>query len=210
MKRDELAAHLSGTPGHGTLRAWAREILERAAGPGVAAVHHPLGFVCLPVERDGGEGVCLHLWTSVLPAATPTTSAIHCHSWELVSYVLFGAVGNRLPELAPDGRPTHRLFEVTSGPDGDELRPTGRTVRHAAGTAERFGTGAVYRLPAGVFHESVVAADAATIALGAERPGRPNLSLGPLGAAAHRVARRPCEGAALRAVARAALAGLSG
>ncbi|WP_019630648.1 hypothetical protein [Actinomadura atramentaria] len=202
------------SPDHGLLRGWARGLLLRAAdGEPVPAVHHPLGFVCLPVERDGGAGVCLHVWSSRLPGAVPTTSSIHCHSWDLVSYVLFGEVGNRLPEVAaPEGRPTHRLFQVVSGPGGDELLPTDRTVRHGAGSAERFGAGAVYRLPAGMFHESVVggAGDAATIALGAERPGLPNLSLGPLGGAAHRVARRPCGGEALRTVARGALAGMGG
>ncbi|NUS05534.1 MAG: hypothetical protein HOV97_23605, partial [Nonomuraea sp.] len=66
----------------GRARSWALEVLAGDEPP--AAVRHPLGFVCLPLERDGGEGVCLHLWSDSLQHAESTTSQIHCHSWDLV------------------------------------------------------------------------------------------------------------------------------
>ncbi|MER7500223.1 hypothetical protein AB0L05_27470 [Nonomuraea pusilla] len=178
----------------GEARAWALEAIERPAR--IAAVRHPLGFVCLPLERDGGDGVCLHLWSTSLAPAESTTSQIHCHSWDLVSHVLYGQVRNVhavVSDAGPDA--THRVFEVVSGADGDRISPTPRTVRHATGLVEVFGPGETYTLPADRFHSSVVpeGGEAATIALGRGRPGSRDLSLGPLGVGTHHVARQPLD-----------------
>jgi hypothetical protein len=177
----------------GEARAWALEALSDA---GVCAVRHPLGFVCLPLERDGGEGVCLHLWSDSLAHAESTTSQIHCHSWDLVSHVLYGQVRN-VHAVVTDARSdaTHRVFEVVSGSDGDRISPTRRTVRHDTGLVELFGPGDTYTLPAGRFHSSVVpeGGEAATIALGRGRTGSRDLSLGPLGAGPHHVSRQPLD-----------------
>ncbi|MEV1178822.1 hypothetical protein, partial [Nonomuraea sp. NPDC049784] len=150
----------------GEARSWALEALS--AGD-LTAVRHPLGFVCLPLERDGGEGVCVHLWSDSLAHAESTTSQIHCHSWDLVSHVLYGQVRNVHVVVTDTGADaTHRVFEVVSGADGDRISPTGRTVRHATGLVEVFGPGETYTLAAGRFHSSVVpeGGEAATIALG--------------------------------------------
>ncbi|TMR11888.1 hypothetical protein ETD86_34335 [Nonomuraea turkmeniaca] len=178
----------------GQARAWALEVL---AGP-VTAVRHPLGFVCLPLERNGGEGVCLHLWSDSLVHAESTTSQIHCHSWDLVSHVLYGQMRNVHAVVTDaDQDATHRVFEVVSGADGDRISPTGRTVRHATGQVEVFGPGDTYTLPSGRFHSSVVpeGGEAATIALGRGRPGSRDLSLGPLGTGPHHVSRQPLDAA---------------
>ncbi|MBB5077244.1 hypothetical protein [Nonomuraea endophytica] len=160
-------------------------------------VHHPLGFVCLPLERTGGDGVCLHLWSRRLPGAGSTTSQIHCHSWDLVSHVLYGQVRNvhAVVTDTPAAEATHQVFEVVSGDDGDRISPTPRTVRHSTGLVEVFGAGDTYTLPADSFHSSVVpeGGEAATIALGSGRTGSRDLSLGPLGAPGHHVARRPLD-----------------
>ncbi|WP_433442156.1 hypothetical protein [Nonomuraea sp. CA-141351] len=177
----------------GKARSWALEALS--AGD-LTAVRHPLGFVCLPLERDGGEGVCVHLWSDSLAHAESTTSQIHCHSWDLVSHVLYGQVRNVHVVVTDTGADaTHRVFEVVSGADGDRISPTGRTVRHATGLVEVFGPGDTYTLAAGRFHSSVVpeGGEAATIALGRGRPGSRDLSLGPLGGGPHHVARQPLD-----------------
>ncbi|WP_226900218.1 hypothetical protein [Nonomuraea phyllanthi] len=177
----------------GEARTWA---LEALSAGGVAAVRHPLGFVCLPLERDGGEGVCVHLWSGLLAHAESTTSQIHCHSWDLVSHVLYGQVRNVHAVVSDAGADaTHRVFEVVSGANGDRISPTGRTVRHATGLVEVFGAGQTYTLAADRFHSSVVpeGGEAATIALGRGRPGGRDLSLGPLDGAAHHVARQPLD-----------------
>ncbi|WP_327085719.1 hypothetical protein OIE66_25635 [Nonomuraea sp. NBC_01738] len=176
----------------GGARAW----VDRALRGDLHGVHHPLGFVCLPLEREGGDGVCLHLWSARLGQAHSTTSQIHCHSWDLVSHVLYGQVRNVhaiVTDAADDA--THQVFEVVSGADGDRIAPTGRTVRHATGLVEVFGPGQTYTLAAGRFHSSVVAEDgeAATIALGSGRPGSHDLSLGPLRTRSHHVSRRPLD-----------------
>ncbi|MFG1695610.1 hypothetical protein [Nonomuraea sp. NPDC049309] len=177
----------------GRARSWALAELSR---PGLTAVRHPLGFVCLPIERDGGDGVCLHVWSGSLAHTEVTTSQIHCHSWDLVSHVLYGQVRNVHVVVTDAGADaTHRVYEVVSGADGDRISPTGRTVRHATGSVEVFGPGDTYTLAADRFHSSVVPEDgeAATIALGRGRPGARDLSLGPLDGAAHHVARQPLD-----------------
>lgn len=177
----------------GPARAWALGELSR---PGLRAVRHPLGFVCLPLERDGGEGVCLHLWSDSLAHAESTTSQIHCHSWDLVSHVLYGQMRNVHAVVTDAGaRATHRVYEVVSGADGDRISPTRRTVRHTTGLVEVFGPGDTYTLAAGRFHSSVVpeGGEAATIALGSGRPGSRDLSLGPLEGGAHHVSRQPLD-----------------
>ncbi|MCK7624457.1 hypothetical protein MUU72_15325 [Streptomyces sp. RS10V-4] len=159
------------------------------------AVRHPLGFLCLPLVRDGARGVCVHLFGTGL-AADPTADPMHAHSWELRSYVLYGRVGN-VPVTVTDGArtPTHRIFEVVSDPSGvDELRPTPRLVHCAPGPATSTGSGETYRLPAGEFHATVVTRGrpAATLVLGRSLPGHTDLSLGPLHGRGHRTVRRLC------------------
>ncbi|MFC4532919.1 hypothetical protein [Sphaerisporangium dianthi] len=191
---EELAAGAvpSALPGRAL-----RLLLDIAAGrSAIRAVRHPLGFVCLPVERSGEHGVCVHLWSDDLPGVAATTSEIHCHSWDLVSYVLFGQVRNELAAIADRGPgASHRVFEVLSAGEVDSIRPTGRTVTYAPGASVAYRAGEVYTLRAGVFHRSVIPEGTvtATIALGSGRPGMADLSLGPLGTRAHRVVRRRCD-----------------
>lgn len=178
----------------GRARAWALEALAEPAR--LTAVRHPLGFLCLPLERDGAEGVCLHLWSGGFPHAESTTSQIHCHSWDLVSHVLYGQMRNVHANVTDAGAgATHRVFEIVSGASGDRVEPTSRTVRHSTGLVEVFGAGDTYTLAAGRFHSSMVpeGGEAATIALGRGRPGGHDLSLGPLTTPAHHVARRTLD-----------------
>ncbi|MEU9885784.1 hypothetical protein [Sphaerisporangium sp. NPDC051011] len=198
MRYQELHDELtSGVVSRSILR-WATRLLEDVAAgrSAVRAVRHPLGFVCLPVERGGARGVCVHLWSGDLPSAGNTTSEVHCHSWDLVSYVLYGQVRNELVGVTDrETGATHRVLEVVSAGGVDDIHPTGRTVTYTEGAAGVYRTGDVYTLPAGVFHRSVIpeGTDTATIALGDGRPGAADLSLGPLGTRSHRVTRERCD-----------------
>ncbi|MCX5201847.1 hypothetical protein OG897_10335 [Streptomyces sp. NBC_00237] len=160
------------------------------------AVRHPLGFLCLPLLREGPRGVCVHLFESDT-APEPGTSPMHSHSWDLHSHVLYGQVANLLVRTEDGGdRPTHRVFEVRSAPDGtDEILPTPVLVRSAPGPRRVSSGGESYTLPAGEFHATVVehGRPAATLVLGLVRPGRADLSLGPLDGRATRSARRLCD-----------------
>ncbi|MFC7643366.1 hypothetical protein ACFQX6_22935 [Streptosporangium lutulentum] len=124
---------INGTA-RGSLPGWAGQVL-RAIGSGdspITAVRHPLGFLCLPLERTEEYGVCVHVWSGALPHASSTTSQIHCHSWDLLSHVLYGRVENVRTDVSDSdttSAATHRIFEVVSEPDGDHIRPTSRTVR---------------------------------------------------------------------------------
>jgi hypothetical protein len=208
MDYDALDAALrrgTGTPPHRGPRAAVAAVTaalgEIADGERTfRAVRHPLGFLCLPVVREGDRGVCVHLFEG-RPAPPGPDSGVHAHSWELLSHVLYGNVANvpvTVADPAPGGDadgPTHRVFEVHSAPDGtDELRPTARLVRSEPGPEQTSTGGETYALPAGEFHSTVVRGDApaATLVLGRTLPGRTDLFLGPLHGRGHRTVRRLC------------------
>jgi hypothetical protein len=205
------------------VREWAiaalREVADEARP--VRAVTHPLGFTCLPVERAGLDGVCVHLWSPLAGRATLTTSAIHSHCWELTSYALFGQMENRVMVVAdaaaregagpPEGRGAamdergpYRVLAVRSEGGADEIVPTGRLVRCIPGQRQVITAGDVYSVPAGVFHVTEVSpdAEAATVALGRLVPGVPDLCLGSPDSAPHRVLRRRCAAGQTASVAR--------
>lgn len=191
---DHLLRHGSGGEGP---RTGVTGVLEDiAAGKReLRAVQHPLGFLCLPLVRDGARGVCVHLFESG-GGAEPTAAPMHAHSWELRSHVLYGRITNLAVTVTDSpAEPTHRIYEVHSAPDGaDELRPTARLVRGAPGAAHTSSRGETYSLAAGEFHATVVAAGqpTATLVLGISLPGHTDLSLGPLHGRGHRTVRRLC------------------
>jgi hypothetical protein len=164
----------------------------------VTALRHPLGFICLPIQRDGVYGLCVHLWTDRLARAAPTTSGVHCHSWDLHSRVLYGSVRNTVMHAVETGEnPTHRVFEVHSAGGRDELRATPRMVRCTEGAAETSTAGDVYTLSAGVFHTTEVAPgeETATVVFGQTLEEETDRSLGPVGGQTHWIQRRYCDAA---------------
>lgn len=188
-------AMLDGTAGRAVPR-WASGVLDEVAQhrTSIAGVRHPLGFVCLPVERTGGAGVCVHVWSDSFPRASPTTSTMHAHSWDLISYVLYGSVRNEIIDITDAaGDAAYRVFEIRSGGDVDEVRETPRLVRCELRAAELSHRGDIYSLAAGVFHATVIRGEAATVALGSSRPGTMDLSLGGIGRKTHRVRRQRCD-----------------
>ncbi|WP_202125616.1 hypothetical protein [Actinomadura physcomitrii] len=221
MRYEEIRGDIRAGRAARTLPAWAGRILaDVVAGRSpVAAVRHPLGFLCLPVERSGDLGVCLHIWTPEVRPVPSTTSPVHCHSWDLLSFVLYGTVRNvrmdvlDAPGTAPSAAPYEppdgagQVFEVVSRDEVDELRATGRAVRYRPGPSTTHRTGESYTLPAGVFHSTLIedGLDAATVALGRQTPGGGDLSLGPLDVPTHRVRRSRCDpGDTVRALRRSA------
>ncbi|WP_283135648.1 hypothetical protein [Rhizohabitans arisaemae] len=176
----------------GTASQWTTAVLEEIVlgkRLEIAAVRHPLGFLCLPIERSGEDGVCVHLWSPSLPEIEPTTSPVHAHSWDLLSHVLYGELRNNLFHIvdAPEG--PYRLFEVISGADEDEIRPTERLVSCRLAGSEIHRAGDTYSLPTGRFHTTEVEGTAVTLALGQGRPGTVDLSLGDPDVSPHRVRR---------------------
>ncbi|MEV2220839.1 hypothetical protein AB0E01_13265 [Nocardia vinacea] len=175
----------------------------------IAAVAHPLGFVCLPLRREGERGVCVHAWRDDVPQVAPTTSFIHAHSWDLFSYVLYGAIRNNVIEITDTVTdPTHRVAEIRSTGPIDEIRPTGRLVRSAAVATELTSRNAVYTLDGGIFHTSVVDGHAATLAFSSACPGAIDLSLADLDTPPHLVRRRYCDRVETAHIAREVLARL--
>ena len=176
---------------------WALELLRDIVSGrrDLTAVRHPLGFLCLPAERTGEHGICVHVWTPALQPAL-TTSQVHSHSWDLTSYVLYGALHNRRIRVTDAGAAaTHRIFEVRSHGDRDELHATSRLVACEPEAANEHGAGCVYFLEAGEFHTTVVPGqqEVATVALGRSRPHATDLSVGPLHACSHAITRSRCD-----------------
>lgn len=180
------------------LRDWVRDTLDEVAEGRrpLRAVRHPLGFTCLPVTRAGPDGICVHAWPARPPAVRPTTSAIHSHSWDLLSHVLHGRIHNELIEVteAP-ADPAWRVYEVRSHGDVDEMAATDRLVTAAPATVETCRAGHSYALRAGGFHTSTVdpGQPAVTVALGRVAPGRSDLSLGAVDGHSHRIRRDRCD-----------------
>jgi hypothetical protein len=166
------------------------------------AVLHPLGFLCFPLLRAPGVGVCVHVWLPGRAEFAPplATTPVHAHSWDLLSYVLLGRIGNELVETEPAEPPaaTHRVYEIRSERGADRVVPTARCVRCRGKGIRYAGPGEVYRLAGGEFHASVVdeGEAVATVLLADSRGGR-DRALGPLRPAGEpgRVPRREAPGA---------------
>ena len=197
MNYAEIYSEIVGGDPSGALHSWTEAVLTDIAEGrmAVTAVSHPLGFVCLPVIRAGDDGVCVHVWLADRPPAEPTTSPMHSHSWDLLSHVLYGEIHNETlsVEDEPDA-PTHRVYEVRSHGDVDEIYATARLVRPATGALDIHPPGAAYTLRAGDFHVTDVPPGqaAATVALGRMRRGAHDLSLGPINGHTHLVRRLHC------------------
>ncbi|WP_239311713.1 MULTISPECIES: hypothetical protein [unclassified Frankia] len=196
----------------GAVPNWLTRILARAAATPADAVvlYHPLGFLCFPVWRSDEGGACVHVWDRRIPAARPTTSAVHCHSWDLYSLVLDGEVRNQtvrtIPAAAPPaaaagrGAPafTYQVFDVHNHHDRgvDEIRGTGEFIRCEPGAAESLRAGDVYSMAAGTFHLTSIAGDAAaTLMLARNQPGRRDRTVGASDLSDHHVQRRRCDAA---------------
>ncbi|WP_333771084.1 hypothetical protein [Streptomyces sp. IBSBF 2435] len=159
-------------------------------------MRHPLGFLCLPLMRDGVNGVCVHLFDDDM-APGPSESLVHAHSWALTSLVLHGRVTNCSVDVIEGvASPTHRVFEVRSDPDGtDDVRPTARVVSSELRAAQTNHYGDVYMVRPGEFHTTTVpdGCFAATLVLGNVLPGGTDLALGPLHGDAVRSVRELCD-----------------
>jgi hypothetical protein len=196
MEYEYLSVAIADGSAASVLPCWCTQTLrDIAAGRRtLRAAVHPLGFTCLPVVREGRYGVCVHVWLRGQPRARLTTSAVHAHSWDLVSYVLIGQLCNelfRVADAAMTDPGTWRVLEVRSHGDADDIVPTPRLVRCDPGETELAVRDDVYAVPAGTFHSSVAvgAEVTATVALGCAVSGGADLSLGDPATRTHRVQR---------------------
>jgi hypothetical protein len=178
----------------------ALSLLREVAGGSrdLTAVRHPLGFLCFPAVRLPEHGVCVHLWTPGIRHVL-TTSQVHAHSWDLTSYVLYGTLRNQRIRVTdapgPAGPATHRVFEVRSRGDVDELHATARLVSGQREADCAHGGGSVYALPAGEFHATVAPGDQdiATVVLSRSRADAADLALGPVDGQNHTLSRSRCD-----------------
>lgn len=209
--RSDHADDRTGPPAtpNETVLAWVLSVLDdvTAERTRLRAIRHPLGFVCLPVIRDGAHGVCVHAWHGAPSPAELTTSQVHCHSWHLCSHVLYGTLGNELFEVDEVDRatePEYRLFDVRGDGDVDEIRATTTLVTSRPLRTEWHHAGATYAMGAGEFHRSAFdrGAGSATVVLARHQPGGADLSLGPIDKGTHSTRRNRCTEAETARIAR--------
>lgn len=169
----------------------------------LTAVQHPLGFLCLPIVREPGWGVCIHVWTIRFPSVQPTTSGKHAHSWSLESFVLYGELGNAVFALEPDEESgPYQIADIVTGPESDVITPTGRRVACTEVSRSMVSSGQTYQLATGVFHETFLGADSEVATLVLSRTqNTPDRMLGPVDLRPHTVTRRRCTREDTRAVA---------
>jgi hypothetical protein len=124
------------------------------------AVAHPLDFVCVPLARAPGFGVCAHIWRD--GQAVPT---IHSHSWHLYSEVVLGAIANEVFAVTECPGGDHELVRIDSTGSRDRIAPTGRAVLVEDTERTLHLPGSSYDLAAGVFHRSMPLSDGPTLTL---------------------------------------------
>lgn len=171
------------------------------------ALRHPLGFIYVPLWRGDGATLRLHLWPAG-PRPEPTTSPYHDHTWDLTSLVLYGLIENHLVEV-DDAAPGagFRMFEIHGAGSYDDIRDTGRHIRHRVRQIQRVAAGETYTMPAGLFHATYVPSgrQAATLVLAERRLRAPEHTIGTSGTASHSVTRMSCPAGDVAACAGAIL-----
>jgi hypothetical protein len=194
---------------HAAIRGTVRRELERIIDgrSTLTAVDHPLGFACFPLLRGvSPRGICLHVWDPGQRVAQLETSPYHCHSWDLLSYILYGSVGNQLITTRPGI--TFQTVTVRSESDGDTLIPTRQTVDIELHQPTYRTTGQFYTLPAGEFHASVRAGNrtpTATLVIGTRQPRYGDITLAGLDFTERRVGRPRFSAAHTHDIARTVL-----
>ncbi|WP_459799717.1 hypothetical protein [Herbidospora sp. RD11066] len=170
---------------------------------GAVPVRHPLGFLCFPIHRATAFGVCLHVWSDNLDFEPPTTSQVHAHSWDLLSYVVTGEIRNDIIAVVPDpGAATHRLCTIHPSDDGDQIKPTEQLVSHHLVSSENLSQGQFYTLATGLFHTTTALRETVTIAMAENQYAAPELSLASISTRPHTVMRRPGGPADIKIAAR--------
>jgi hypothetical protein len=197
MDYANIQAAIQGGTATDSVPRWALSLLRgiAAGGGGLTAVRHPLGFLCFPVQRLPGRGVCVHLWPPG-PRTAPATPQVHSHSWDLTSYVLYGTLRNQRVRVAEAASlATNRVLEVCSRGDVDELHATPRLVSSVPEAECVQRAGSAYIVPAGEFHATVApsAQGVATVVLGLSRLGGADFCLGPVHARSHTIRRSRCD-----------------
>lgn len=179
----------------------------------IAAIHHPLGFIYVPMMRDDRGLLRLHLW---MDGGTPdgiTTSPYHMHTWNLASYVMCGSLQNQLLSTDPHSGPLgpYQVFEIVGNRQRGELQATDEEVYATIDSVEDVKAGEIYHIPAGRYHTTVNTSegDLVTVAYVQRVPGTMERNLGPVDVGTHVVVREDCPSEEVAKVARSVLARLS-
>jgi hypothetical protein len=128
---------------------------------------HPLGFLHHEVATFGDRTLRLHIWPQDGMTGRRLANA-HDHVWDLTSAVLMGQIANLTVEADTVNDPadaTHELARVLYDGPKNTMKPTGEMVRVRLARRDVHVSGEAYTLPAGVLHDSEVAAGIETVTL---------------------------------------------
>ena len=121
--------------------------------PQLALQLHPLGFVALVWPVDEVRILRLHYWDRAFAWGQPSEFHIHDHVFEFRSAVLLGSIRNDIYSVRNDV--DGRVMYVTEY-DGQRsiLNPSRDRFLPVLETSETHNRGAIYRMPAGVLHQT--------------------------------------------------------
>jgi hypothetical protein len=125
----------------------------------IQAQRHPLGFLHLdlaPLVPGESEVPRLHVWSERFNAADGLGQS-HDHVWDLCSLVLHGELTDTTFEPVGDPAGAYGVLNVSYGRSIDELVMGDDRFRLEGVRERRVTQGEVYRLEAGIVHETTVA-----------------------------------------------------
>jgi hypothetical protein len=156
----------------------------------VLAVWHPLELMHVEIGREGDTSLRLHIWGSTPARFDSSGHEVHCHEWDLKSYVICGGLRHFVYRVER-GPATHAVYRVEYRGFVNELRHSGREIRCAAPDVRVLEAGQTYQLPAGIYHRVVGSMiTTATLVEARYRRDRSNRVLGSLAGAPSYVTRR--------------------
>jgi hypothetical protein len=157
------------------LRASATESWQGilAAARTCQARWHPNGFIIFHLGSADPEMAALrmHLWPSGERAVRPWGPRIHAHGWHLASLVVVGEYYDILymSQATADEQPgwmSLNLHSPENGPDEtDIVRSLDQTVCLREDKQRRVTAGESHDVPAGVFHDTTIAANQLVVTL---------------------------------------------
>ena len=131
-------------------------VLANAAS--IEAVLHPLGFIYLPLSKQGIRKVRCHIWPTREVERRDPLSAIHDHSWHLESLVLCGCLIDQqfTPEPSSATHGDYQVWEVEYGDGRDALVPTGEWIKIPHKHQREICPGQQYVLDPGTLHTTLI------------------------------------------------------
>jgi len=134
--------------------------LEQLAS-NVVPLWHPLGFVSCVIDESPTHVTRVHYWPPGERRVKNPDWPIHTHAYALRSLVMSGAVRDLQYRVEPGEQ--WRIYSVNYYDGGSEIVRTSESVSAVPEVDEIRNAGEQYEVPRGVFHQTHVPHDQATV-----------------------------------------------